>query len=80
MKHFWAVRVGQKISEKYLKMGRAICPDCRAYFSIAHLKTNANAKLVKTQITKTQRIIRGEHVDDKFEKHLKVYKIAENRK
>ena len=36
--------------------------------------------MVKAQITKAQRIIRGEHVDDKFEKHLNVYKIAENRK
>lgn len=80
MKHFWAVRVGQKISEEYLKMGRAICPDCHAHFSIVHLKMNANAKLVKTQITKAQRIIRGEHVDDKFEKHLKVYKIDQKRK
>jgi hypothetical protein len=80
MKHFWAVRVGQKISEKYLKMDKAICPECGAHFSIAHLKTNANAKLVKAQITKAQRIIRDEHVDDKFEQHLKVYKITENRK
>jgi hypothetical protein len=80
MRHFWAIRVGQKISEKYLKMGRAICPDCHAYFSIAHLKTGANEKLVETQIAKAERIIRGEHVDRKFEKHLKVYKIAENRK
>jgi len=80
MKHFWAVRVGQKVSEKYQKMGRAICPDCMAYFSIAHLKTDANPKLVKAQVTIAQRVIRGEHVDDKFEKHLKVYKIGENRK
>lgn len=80
MKHFWAVRFGQKISEKYIKMGRAICPDCRAYFSIAHLKTNADPKLVKTQIKKAQRIIRGEHVDDKFEKHLNVYEIDQKRK
>jgi len=80
MKHFWAVRFGQKISENYLKMGQAICPNCRAYFSIVHLEKNANPKLVKKQIKKAQQIIRGEHIDDKFEKHLKVYEIDQKRK
>jgi hypothetical protein len=72
--NFIAILVGEKLPPHYRKMGeRAICSQCGATFSIIHAAALADETLAAYQITVVKEILAGEHVDDKFEDHLKVY-------
>jgi len=70
-----AIRVGQKAPNGYKKIKRAACPHCGATFSIIHEHPFANADRAKKQATAVQSILRGEHVDPKFQSHLQSYDL-----
>jgi hypothetical protein len=78
MSNYKAVRVGTKRPNHFQKMElRSTCKvnGCRATYNIFHHLSAVDKGAVPKQIEEVQSILSGEHVDDKFQKHLECYDL-----
>jgi len=75
MSQSMAIRVGEKMPDEYQKMTKAVCDNCGATFSIIHYQAFADAARAANQIDTLKSILGEEHVDPKFQDHLKSYDL-----
>lgn len=75
MSRYMALRVGEKQPDQYQTMDKVVCQTCRATFWIIHHQPFVNKALVTIQIEAVRDILSGEHVDPKFQGHLKSYDV-----
>ncbi len=78
MSNYLAVTVGEKMPEDFRKMdSRVTCEvnGCGATFNIFHHASAVDKGAVLKQIEEMKRILRGEHVDEKFRNHLESYEL-----
>jgi hypothetical protein len=70
------VKEGRNILNDFRKMeSLATCDECGATFNITHHAAMVDKKKVPRQIKEVQSILRGEHVDDNFLRHLESYEL-----
>lgn len=72
-----AMRVGQKLPDEYEKMGKSVCSNCGATYSIIHRLPFKGADRVQTQIEQVKSILVGEHGGN-FKDHQDFYELDDD--
>jgi len=74
-----AIHKGGKIPSGYREMAASACSRCKASFLIIHEYPFADADRAKVQAALLAGILGGEHVDEKFVRHLDLYEDLDSR-